>query len=108
SEEPLPSKRKRKVSPLALQVTRVTPGFSVFVLTHVPEKSERAPGAAAPIFSAWSCTRKYFINDFSFRSCLCEAPIVASSHVLCCTFLGVFNPCRWLMKAFRFDPGVIT
>src|SRR5215471_18384441 len=74
SEEPLPSKRMRRVLPSALQVTRVTPGVCVFVLNHVPEKSdgESAPGTAAMLFSKWSCALKYFINHFPFRFSVSE------------------------------------
>src|SRR5690349_9759550 len=78
SEEPLPSKRTRRVSPVVLQVTRVTPGVSSFVLSHTPEKSDGAPGAAAPLFSTWSCTLKYFTSAFRFGPASARGLIVTS------------------------------
>src|SRR5215471_17869318 len=79
SEEPFPSKRTRRVFPSALQVTRVMPGVSLFVLSQLPERSdgESEPGSASK-FSNRSRILKYFINDFSFRSSGCEPLIVAS------------------------------
>src|SRR5205807_3974722 len=64
SEEPLPSKRKRKTFPSTVQVTYVMPGASVFVLTHVPENSdgEGERRASAPILSSRSCALRCFTS----------------------------------------------
>src|SRR6516225_8772381 len=94
SEEPFPSKRTRRVFPSVLQVTRVMPGVSLFVLSQLPERSdgESEPGSAWK-FSNWSRILKYFITVFPsilpLRVTDCSIGPLLVPHIS-----GVFNPCH--------------